>query len=50
MDETNLNTIVCNYCGKIMKGGVTRAKKHLMVKKDNVATCTKTPKNVREEL
>jgi len=33
-----------------MKGGVTRAKEHLMAKKDNIVACTKTPKNVREEL
>ncbi|XP_027932739.1 uncharacterized protein LOC114188342 [Vigna unguiculata] len=50
MDESNLNTTICNYCGKVMKGGVTRAKEHLMAKKGNVAACTKTPKNVREEL
>ena len=50
LDDTNLNTTVCNYCGKIMKGGVTRTKEHLMAKKGNVVACTKTPKNVREEL
>jgi len=33
-----------------MKVGVIRAKEHLMAKKDNVVACTKTPKNVREEL
>ncbi|KAL9330705.1 hypothetical protein ACSQ67_000315 [Phaseolus vulgaris] len=33
-----------------MKGGVTRTKEHLMAKKGNVVACTKTPKNVREEL
>jgi len=33
-----------------MKGGVTRTKEHLMAKKDNVVACTKTSKNVREEL
>ena len=33
-----------------MKGGVTRANEHLMAKKENVAPCTKTPQNVREEL
>jgi len=39
-----------NYCGKVMKGGVTSAKEHLMAKKGNIAPCTKTPRNVREEL
>jgi len=50
MDESNLNTTIYNYYGKVMKGGITRAKEHLMAKKDNVAACTKTLKNVREEL
>jgi len=50
MDESNLNTTICNYCGKVMKLGVTRAKGYLMAKKGNVVACTKTPKNVREEL
>jgi len=50
MDESNLNTAVYNYCGKVMKGGVTRAKEYLMAKNGNVASCTKTPQNVREEL
>ena len=22
MDESNLNTTICNYCGRVMKGGV----------------------------
>jgi len=50
MDESNLNKLILNYCWNIMKGGVTRAKEHLMTNKGNVATCTKTPKNMREEL
>jgi len=50
MDESNFNTIVGNYCGKVMKEGVTRAKEHLIAKKGNVIACTKTPKNKREEL
>ena len=50
MDESNLNSTICNYYGKVMKGGVTRAKEHFMAKKGNAAACTKTPKNVREEL
>jgi len=50
MDESNLNTVVCNYCGQVTKGGVTRAKEYLMANKGDVAACTKTPKNVREEL
>jgi len=30
MDESNLNITIYNYCEKVMKGGVTRAKEHLM--------------------
>lgn len=33
-----------------MKRGITRAEEHIMAKKGNDATCTETPKNVREEL
>jgi len=50
MNESNLNTNVCNYCGKVAKVGITRAKEHLKPKKGNVVACTKTPKNVRKEL
>jgi len=50
LDESNLNTIACNYWGKITKGGTTRAKEHLMVKKGSVAPCPEALKNAREEL
>ncbi|KAH1249951.1 hypothetical protein GmHk_05G013217 [Glycine max] len=48
--EGDTNTIVCNFCGKITKGGITRAKQHLIGKSGNVAACKKTPPNVVEEL
>ncbi|XP_025980022.1 uncharacterized protein [Glycine max] len=48
--EGDTNTIVCNFCGKITKGGITRAKQHLIGKLGNVAACKKTPPNVVEEL
>ena len=48
--EGDTNTIVCNYCRKITKGGITRAKEHLIGKSDNVASCKKTPPNVVKEL
>ncbi|KAG4907026.1 hypothetical protein JHK84_055550 [Glycine max] len=48
--EEDTNTIVCNFCGKITKGGITRAKQHLIGKSGNVAACKKTPPNVVEEL
>lgn len=33
-----------------MKGGITRAKQHLMGKKENVAPCQSVPKEVKDEL
>ena len=48
--EGDANTIVCNYCGKIIKRGITRAKEHLVGKLGNVASCKKTPAGVVEEL
>lgn len=33
MEEGNTNTIVCNLCGKITKGWISRAKQHLMGKR-----------------
>ena len=41
---------MCNFYGKVTKGGITRAKEHLMAKPGNVATCAKCPKEVREKL
>ena len=48
--EGDTNTIVCNFCGKITKGGITRAKQHLVGKLGNVASCKKTPPDVIEKL
>uniref|UniRef100_A0A0R0FZH2 BED-type domain-containing protein n=1 Tax=Glycine max TaxID=3847 RepID=A0A0R0FZH2_SOYBN len=48
--EGDTNTIVCNFCGKITKGGITRAKQHLIGKSGNVVACKKTPPNIVEEL
>ncbi|KAG4946995.1 hypothetical protein JHK87_043002 [Glycine soja] len=48
--ERDTNTIVCNKCGKITKGGIMRAKEHLVGKSGNVSSCKKTPPNVVEEL
>ncbi|KAG5016850.1 hypothetical protein JHK82_022495 [Glycine max] len=48
--EGDTNTIVCNYCGKITQGRITRAKEHLIGKSSNVASCKKTPPDVVEEL
>ena len=48
--EGDTNVVQCNFCGKIMKGGITRAKEHLMRKPGNVSPCPSCPKEVKEEL
>ncbi|XP_020203627.1 uncharacterized protein LOC109789148 [Cajanus cajan] len=48
--DNDTNEIMCNYCKKIMKGGITRAKQHLMGKKGNVAPCQSVPEEVKDEL
>ncbi|KAL5183817.1 hypothetical protein HKD37_17G047631 [Glycine soja] len=48
--EGDTNIIVCNYYGKITKGGITRAKEYLIRESGNVASYKKTPPNIVEEL
>ncbi|XLT44267.1 hypothetical protein HN873_036871 [Arachis hypogaea] len=43
-------TPICNFCEKIMKGGITRAKEHLMIKHGNVVGYKMVPKDVIAEL
>ncbi|XLT35521.1 hypothetical protein HN873_066813 [Arachis hypogaea] len=50
VEEGNTNDTVCTFCGKIMKGCITRAKEHLMIKPGNVAGCKMVPKDVIAEL
>ncbi|KAL0911890.1 hypothetical protein M5K25_017823 [Dendrobium thyrsiflorum] len=40
----------CNYCDKVVKGGVTRMKEHLSGSHKNVAPCSKVPDTLREEI
>ncbi|KAL0904967.1 hypothetical protein M5K25_027133 [Dendrobium thyrsiflorum] len=35
----------CNFCGKVVKGGVTRMKEHLSCSHKNVAPCASVPDN-----
>jgi len=42
--------VVCAICSKVTKGGITKAKEHLMAKPWIVAACAKCPKKVRVEL
>ncbi|QHO06711.1 uncharacterized protein DS421_14g457140 [Arachis hypogaea] len=50
VEEGNTNDSVYTFCEKIMKGGITRAKEHLMIKFGNVAGCKMVPKDVIAEL
>ncbi|KAL4349643.1 hypothetical protein AHAS_Ahas10G0062500 [Arachis hypogaea] len=50
VEEENTIDTVCNFCGKFMKGGITRAKEHLMIKPGNVVGCKIVPKDVIVEL
>ena len=42
--------IKCNFCSKIVKGGVKRLKDHLGGTHKNVAPFTKVPPEVKEEI
>ncbi|KAM0024561.1 putative transcription factor/ chromatin remodeling BED-type(Zn) family [Helianthus debilis subsp. tardiflorus] len=49
-DPTNRNNISCNYCGKVVKGGVYRLKQHFVGGFRNVTVCLRCPEHVREEM
>ncbi|KAI7752799.1 hypothetical protein M8C21_021751, partial [Ambrosia artemisiifolia] len=49
-DPTNRNNISCNYCGKVVKGGVFRLKQHFVGGFRNVTACLRCPDHVREEM
>ncbi|KAI0523025.1 hypothetical protein KFK09_005415 [Dendrobium nobile] len=40
----------CNFCEKVVKGGVTRMKEHLSCSHKNVAPCANVPEKVKEEI
>ncbi|KAL0906436.1 hypothetical protein M5K25_024931 [Dendrobium thyrsiflorum] len=40
----------CNFCDKVVKGGVTRMKEHLSSSHKNVAPCANVPDKVKEEI
>ena len=42
--------IKCNYCGKVITGGITRLKEHLAHKTGNVAKCTKVSPELKKEM
>ncbi|KAJ1402459.1 Zinc finger, BED-type [Sesbania bispinosa] len=48
--ENDTNEIFCNYCQKVMKGGITRGKQHLIGKAGNVTACLLAPEAVKVEI
>lgn len=40
----------CNYCPKVMEGGVYRAKQHLVGGFRNIIGCKKVPEPVKEDM
>ncbi|KAJ1395980.1 Zinc finger, BED-type [Sesbania bispinosa] len=50
LTEGDTYNIVCNFCEKVTRGGITRAKNHLTGSSNNVKACPKCPKEVQEEL
>lgn len=50
LNPDNKNDMKCNFCGKISKGGVYRAKQHLVGGFRNVTGCVKCPPVVHKEI
>lgn len=44
------NDLVSNFCDKVTKGGIYRAKQHLVGEHQNASMCKKCPAHVHEEL
>ena len=44
------NKVKCNYCGRVLNGGITRLKQHLAHVSGQVTKCHKVPPNVRAEM
>ncbi|GKV49742.1 hypothetical protein SLEP1_g56476 [Rubroshorea leprosula] len=49
-DPNNSCRVVCKFCNKVTTGGITRAKRHQIGIKGDVAPCPKCPPAIREEL
>ncbi|MBA0812830.1 hypothetical protein Gohar_026764, partial [Gossypium harknessii] len=48
--EVNLNNVRCKFCDNIIKGGITKLKKHLGAKKENVAPCPRVSIQARKNI
>ncbi|XP_052203350.1 uncharacterized protein LOC127808780 [Diospyros lotus] len=49
-DPNNKHNVVCNFCGKVTKGGVYRAKQHIVGGFRNTTKCNQCPAHVHEEI
>ena len=49
-EPNNRNNWTCNFCQKVTKGGVYRAKQHIVGGSRNVVKCLQCPQHVREEI
>ncbi|CAM8978732.1 unnamed protein product [Rhodiola kirilowii] len=49
-DPVNKNNVTCNFCGITTKGGICRAKKHIVGGYAEVKKCLKCPPIVKEEI
>lgn len=46
----NKNDMICNFCKKVTKGGIYRAKQHIVGGFRNTKACLKCPSHVRTEI
>ncbi|KAK8601279.1 hypothetical protein V6N12_051117 [Hibiscus sabdariffa] len=49
-DASNRNNYLCDFCGKITKGGAYKMKQHLVGGFTSVRKCPQCPERVREEV
>ncbi|KAK0592203.1 hypothetical protein LWI29_015127 [Acer saccharum] len=49
-EQKGYKVIQCNFCDKILKGGVYRMKEHLAGVHGNAAPCTMVPPEVKDEI
>ncbi|XP_020090213.1 uncharacterized protein LOC109711517 isoform X2 [Ananas comosus] len=50
VDQKNKNDLACNFCQKVTKGGIYRAKQHIVGGFRNAKACSRCPPHVREEI
>lgn len=49
-DPKDKNPVTCNFCGKVTKGGIYRAKQHQVGNFKNAKNCKKCSQDVKDEL